>query len=194
MAIGPHDAQTPDELVRVARPRDAGGQILRPQPGLPLDARGQERLDRRGRLRRELGQAIAGDGLSTVFQPVWHLREQRLAGVELLARWHDATLGAVSPAEFIPLAEESRPDRRAGPVGRAPGRVGGAALRRAAGPVWRADVRVAVNLSTLQLADTDLVATLTRVVREAVAETGLAGVRADRVAAAGRGPIRCATG
>ena len=118
VAIGPHDAQTPDELVRVADRAMRVAKSSGRNQVCQLDARGQERLDRRGRLRRELGQAIASDGLSAVFQPVWHLREQRLAGVELLARWHDATLGAVSPAEFIPLAEESGADRRAGPVGR----------------------------------------------------------------------------
>ena len=40
------------------------------------------------------------------FQPIWHLQNRILKGFEALVRWHHPTLGMVSPAEFIPLAEQ----------------------------------------------------------------------------------------
>ena len=170
LAVGPRDAHTPDELVRCADRAMLVAKASGRNQVCQLDASGQERLDRRGRLRRELGHAVAHDGLSAVFQPVWNLQHQRLAGVELLARWNDPTLGPVSPAEFIPLAEESGLIGLLGLWAVRQGAQAAAALRRAPPQDWHDDVRVAVNLSTLQLSDPDLVATLSRVVREAGAD------------------------
>ena len=170
VALGPRDAHTPDELVRVADRAMLVAKASGRNQVCELDARGQERLDRRGRLRRELGHAIAHQRLSAVFQPVWNLRERRLDGVELLARWHDDTLGAVSPAEFIPLAEESGLIGLLGLWAVGQGARAAVALRQAAGPKLPDDVRVAVNLSTLQLAAADLVPALVRVVHDAGAQ------------------------
>ncbi len=50
--------------------------------------------------------AIAEDALSLRYQPQIRSVDGALHGVEALARWHDAALGEVSPARFIPLAEE----------------------------------------------------------------------------------------
>jgi EAL domain-containing protein (putative c-di-GMP-specific phosphodiesterase class I)/PAS domain-containing protein/GGDEF domain-containing protein len=67
-----------------------------------------ERLQRRVEIQRELGNAIAGDELSLVLQPVFSdLAEGEVAGMEALVRWHSPRLGVVSPGEFIPIAEES---------------------------------------------------------------------------------------
>ena len=170
VAIGPRDAHTPDELVRCADRAMLVAKASGRNQVCQLDAGGQERLDRRGRLRRELGQAITGGRLTAAYQPVWHLREQRLAGVELLARWHDPELGAVSPTEFVALAEESG---LIGPLGLwavQQGATAAAALRKAGVLGAHSEVRVAVNLSTLQLADHDLVHTLSRAVQAAGGE------------------------
>jgi diguanylate cyclase (GGDEF)-like protein/PAS domain S-box-containing protein len=51
--------------------------------------------------------AIASDGLQLHYQPQIRTNDGAIHGVEALARWHDPVLGAVSPAKFIPLAEES---------------------------------------------------------------------------------------
>jgi diguanylate cyclase (GGDEF)-like protein/PAS domain S-box-containing protein len=53
-----------------------------------------------------LRAAIAGGGLSLHYQPQVRTSDGSLHGVEALARWHDPVLGEVSPAKFIPLAEE----------------------------------------------------------------------------------------
>jgi diguanylate cyclase (GGDEF)-like protein len=59
------------------------------------------------RLEARLRRAVHGEALTVEFQPKFRLADQRLIGAEVLARWHDEELGAVSPAEFIPVAEES---------------------------------------------------------------------------------------
>jgi predicted signal transduction protein with EAL and GGDEF domain len=53
-----------------------------------------------------LRRAIAEDGLSLRYQPQIRTVDSAIHGVEALARWHDAALGEISPARFIPLAEE----------------------------------------------------------------------------------------
>jgi diguanylate cyclase (GGDEF)-like protein/PAS domain S-box-containing protein len=69
-----------------------------------------DRLDRlaQGRLRLEaaLREAIDGQALRLVYQPQIDLHESKLHGIEALARWTHPQLGEVSPACFIPLAEE----------------------------------------------------------------------------------------
>ncbi|MET4069341.1 putative signal transduction protein with EAL and GGDEF domain [Bradyrhizobium sp. S3.2.6] len=53
-----------------------------------------------------LRRAIADNALSLSYQPQIRSGDGAIHGVEALARWHDAELGDVSPAKFIPLAEE----------------------------------------------------------------------------------------
>ncbi|MFQ6371909.1 EAL domain-containing protein [Shewanella sp. YIC-542] len=54
-----------------------------------------------------LKQALANNELQLVYQPKYQITGNKLVGMEALLRWHSATLGPVSPAEFIPLAEET---------------------------------------------------------------------------------------
>ncbi|MBN8488113.1 MAG: EAL domain-containing protein [Burkholderiales bacterium] len=66
-----------------------------------------ERIAYRLALEADLRRAIADEQLSLVYQPLYVIDGCRLAGFEALARWHHPVRGAVSPAEFIALAEES---------------------------------------------------------------------------------------
>ncbi|NLW04836.1 MAG: EAL domain-containing protein [Pseudomonadaceae bacterium] len=59
------------------------------------------------KLEQALRSAITGEGLSLHFQPKVQLVDQQIYGVEALIRWQHPELGSLSPAVFIPLAEES---------------------------------------------------------------------------------------
>jgi diguanylate cyclase len=54
-----------------------------------------------------LGDAISSNQLQAWMQPLWDLRNDRMVGAESLARWHSTSLGWVSAARFIALAEQS---------------------------------------------------------------------------------------
>ncbi len=64
-------------------------------------------IDRRRRMDAGLRKALASGALGVVFQPQLRLADGEIVGVEALVRWHDDELGTVSPADFIPLAEET---------------------------------------------------------------------------------------
>ena len=68
-----------------------------------LTARANERLE----IESSLHQALLGEQLSLVFQPVMDLASRSLLGVEALIRWEHPTRGMVPPLLFIPIAEES---------------------------------------------------------------------------------------
>ncbi|WP_237495618.1 bifunctional diguanylate cyclase/phosphodiesterase [Modestobacter sp. L9-4] len=61
---------------------------------------------RRNRLVDDLPDALAHGQLRLVYQPVVGAAERRVLGLEALIRWDHPVLGEVSPAEFVPLAED----------------------------------------------------------------------------------------
>src|SRR5262249_15147458 len=63
-------------------------------------------LRRRTTIEQELRGALDRGELSLAYQPVVALPDARMAGAEVLLRWHHPVLGAVSPAEFIPVADD----------------------------------------------------------------------------------------
>ncbi|MGF1690665.1 putative bifunctional diguanylate cyclase/phosphodiesterase [Photobacterium kagoshimensis] len=64
-------------------------------------------LYRKMTLRHHLTVAIEEEAFELYYQPIVDLKSRQLKGFEALVRWHDEELGQVSPAEFIPLAEET---------------------------------------------------------------------------------------
>jgi EAL domain-containing protein (putative c-di-GMP-specific phosphodiesterase class I) len=67
-----------------------------------MDLRAQERMT----LETELRQALANHELFLLYQPQVDLRDRHVTGAEALVRWHHPARGVISPALFIPLAEE----------------------------------------------------------------------------------------
>jgi diguanylate cyclase (GGDEF)-like protein/PAS domain S-box-containing protein len=62
---------------------------------------------RKIKVESKLAEAIRDDRIFPHYQPEVDLQTGQIIGFEALARWHDEELGMVSPAEFIPLAEQS---------------------------------------------------------------------------------------
>jgi diguanylate cyclase (GGDEF)-like protein len=121
----------------------------------------------RGRVRVEqaLRGALERGELSVHFQPIVDLDAGELDGFEALMRWHSPELGAVSPVEFIPIAEET------GMIVE----MGAWLLRESARQLaaWRAcsdprarPLHVSVNVAVRQLRDGSLVALVDDVLRE----------------------------
>lgn len=65
-----------------------------------------ESLKLRQSLIEKLLKALRNDKLELHYQPQFNLETRKLTGAEVLCRWHDEELGWISPAVFIPLAEE----------------------------------------------------------------------------------------
>lgn len=128
-----------------------------------MDARAQSRR----KIETDLRDAIQNDGLRPYYQPLVDLATGRITGLEALVRWPHPERGMISPAEFIPVAEET---------GLING-LGGLMLRRACTDAaeWPDDVRVAVNLSPLQFRTGNLLA----VVNDALRQSGLPARRLE---------------
>ncbi len=89
-----------DFAMYVAKQRGKAG-IAMFEPSMQQVA--QDRLS----LETDLRRAVRNQELHLVYQPVVDLKTGALAGVEALVRWHDDVRGDVSPAEFIPIAEQT---------------------------------------------------------------------------------------
>jgi EAL domain-containing protein (putative c-di-GMP-specific phosphodiesterase class I) len=122
---------------------------------------------RRHKLENDLRGGLARGELELHFQPLVDANTQDVVAFEALMRWNHATFGQLSPAEFIPLAEE---------VGLIQP-LGAWALRRACEEAmkWPSHIRVAVNLSPVQFRSPSLFLH----VRNALEDTGLAPGRLE---------------
>jgi diguanylate cyclase (GGDEF)-like protein len=105
----------------------------------------EDALNQEAQVEQALRQAIADNAIQPFFQPIVDLKDGRVLGFEALARWHDRELGQVSPAKFIPIAEER------GMIGELTDRLLYRAAREAT--LWPGNTFLSFNLSTAQLAD-----------------------------------------
>lgn len=107
VSIFPDNAQTVDQLLikaELARPR----QMTSPTRAIGFyDSDKEAQLQRSMLIETRLREAIAENRLRMNYQPQFDLATGRISGLEALVRWHDADLGEVSPADFIPIAERT---------------------------------------------------------------------------------------
>ena len=107
------------------------------------------RMQARAELERDLRGALANGEFELFYQPIASLDGNKITSFEALLRWHHPRRGLVSPAEFIPIAEETG---LIVPLGEW-------VLRTACAEAanWPDDIRVAVNVSSVQLSNKNLV-------------------------------------
>jgi diguanylate cyclase (GGDEF)-like protein len=107
IAVSPGDGSTPEELLRNAdlalyRAKDDGrGTFHFFEPAMG------EQMQSRRILEQDLRKALPSGEFELYYQPVVNLRTATVSGFEALIRWNHPQRGLISPAAFIPLAEET---------------------------------------------------------------------------------------
>ena len=167
IAVAPGDGGRTDALMKNAdlacyRAKSEGRSAYHFfEPG--MDAELQQRRDIEAGLR----VAQARGELRLMFQPLIGLEHNRVTCFEALLRWDHPERGAIAPADFVPVAEETG---LIVPIGEWVLREG---CKAAAG--WPAHVRLAVNLSPVQFKSRNLL----EVVRSALQDAGLSPRRLE---------------
>jgi len=167
IALSPGDGTTADELMRNAdmalyRAKSDGGGVHR------FFEREMDRLAQKRRdLEIDLRRAFANGEFELHYQPLVNIAADRISGFESLLRWRHPEKGMISPADFIPVAED---------IGLIV-QLGEWVLREACAEAvkWPAEVKVAVNLSPVQFRSRNLV----QAVISALAHSGLSPLRLE---------------
>src|SRR5579884_3719352 len=161
ISVAPMDALDAEELMRNAdmalygAKGDGRGTFRFFEPEM------NTRMKARRELEMDLRNALAGRKFELYYQPLVDLRSNAITAFEALLRWNHPTRGVVSPADFIPIAEETG---LIVPLGEW-------VLRTACAEAvnWPDHIKVAVNLSPAQLNNRNLLSTVTGI----LAETGM---------------------
>ncbi len=167
IAVSPFDGQSSEELVRNAdlalyAAKGGGRGRFRFYSSDLLQAAEDRRV-----LEEDLRDALARDEIWLAYQPVVNAQTNIVTGFEALMRWNHPERGNISPALFIPIAEEANMI----------GELGEWALRKACeeAATWPGKMKVAVNVSPIQFAKD----TLPKVIKEALSHSGLAPGRLE---------------
>ena len=157
IAAAPEHGQTVDDVMRHAdialyEAKNAGR-----NRAIVFSAGMAEQAEQRRAIEMDLQSAIADDQIAVAYQPIVSCTTHEVIGVEALARWTHPKLGFVSPAVFIPIAEQ------AGIMPMLGERVLARAMRD-----WHAwpHLEVSVNLSPLQFRQSDVIAVLDRLTKD----------------------------
>jgi diguanylate cyclase (GGDEF)-like protein len=167
ISVAPTDATDSDQLLKNAdialygAKSDGRGTFRLFEP--EMDAR----VKARRRLELDLRKALTDGEFELYYQPLFNLARNEITGCEALLRWHHPERGMISPAEFIPVAEETG---LISPLGEW-------VLRTACAEAatWPQDIAVAVNVSPVQVRSE----TLALAVISALAASGLPAQRLE---------------
>ena len=168
IALAPRDGTDLDQIMKNAdlamyAAKSAGRRVSRFfEPAMDADARARRELE------MELRQTIAaGSGLEVYYQPCVDLRSNEITGCEALVRWRHPVRGMISPADFVPIAEET------GLINQLGEWVLMTACKEAVN--WPDHVKLAVNVSPVQFRT----GTLALKVIAALAASGLSAGRLE---------------
>ena len=161
IAISPDDGTEPDELLKNADMALYGAKADGRGTFRFFELEMDERMKARRDLEMDLRRALIRKEFELYYQPLLNLQTNEISAFEALLRWKHPTRGMISPADFIPIAEETG---LIVPLGEW---VLNTACEEAAN--WPVHVKVAVNLSPAQLTNRNLV----NVVKKALADSGM---------------------
>ena len=167
IALAPRDGTELDQLIKHADlamyAAKAGGRRIHRFFEPAMDASAKARLT----MEQDLRQALVDGSFELHYQPLVDLRRDEVTGCEALLRWRHPERGMISPAEFIPVAEDT------GLINE----LGDWVLRTACAEAatWPDHVRLAVNVSPVQLK----CQTLALKIAGALAATGLKASRLE---------------
>ncbi|MEH2626811.1 diguanylate cyclase (GGDEF)-like protein/PAS domain S-box-containing protein [Bradyrhizobium sp. AZCC 1719] len=167
IALAPQDGSDIDQILKNAdlamyAAKAAGRRTYRFfEPDMEAEVRARRSLE------MDLRQALVDGGFEVYYQPCLSLQTNAITGCEALVRWRHPQRGMISPAEFVPLAEDT------GLINQLGEWVLTAACKEAA--TWPGNVRLAVNVSPIQFRS----GTLALKVMAALAASGLAASRLE---------------
>jgi diguanylate cyclase (GGDEF)-like protein/PAS domain S-box-containing protein len=142
IALAPHDGTDLDQLLKSADLAMYGAKADGRRTYRFFEAEMDARVKARRTLELDMRQAIADGAFEIHYQPVVDLRSNEVVGCEALLRWRHPERGMISPAEFIPIAEET------GLICE----IGDWVLATACAEAmnWPPNIRLAVNVSPVQ--------------------------------------------
>jgi diguanylate cyclase (GGDEF)-like protein len=167
ISVGPGDGTTPDRLLRNAdlalyrAKGDGRGMFRFFEPVMDLQ------MQTRRVMEQDLRKALPAGEFELHYQPVVNLASNEISGFEALIRWNHPTKGVISPAAFIPLAEE---------IGFIVP-IGEWVIRQACATAaqWPENLHIAVNISAVQFRNPGLM----QVIVGALAASGLQPTRLE---------------
>ena len=161
ISMAPHDGTDPDILIKNADlalyGAKADGRGTYRYFESEMDARMKARRD----LEMDLRQALANKEFELYYQPLVNLKSNEISTLEALLRWNHPTQGMISPADFIPIAEETGLIIAIGEW------VLNTACKETAN--WPEHIKVAVNVSPAQLKSRSVL----KMVTTALADSGM---------------------
>ncbi len=152
ISIAPNDATDLNELLKTADIALYEAKNTGRGTYCFYEAEMNTRMQARGELERDLRNALVNGEFELFYQPIVHLADNEIGGFEALLRWRHPRRGMISPAEFVPVAEEMG---LIVPLGEW-------VLRTACAEAatWPGHIKVAVNLSSIQVSNSKLVETI----------------------------------
>ncbi len=118
----------------------------------------RDKASHRHQIEEDLRDALLKDELEMHYQPIVSSKDHKVVSVEALMRWNHSERGMVSPADFIPVAEEVGIIRELGEWA-----INDVCNRVAS---WPTDVRAAINVSAVQFASDDLIPIVKRALKK----------------------------
>jgi diguanylate cyclase (GGDEF)-like protein/PAS domain S-box-containing protein len=142
IALAPHDGTDLDQLLKSADLAMYGAKADGRRTYRFFESEMDARVKARRTLELDMRQAIVDGAFEIHYQPVVNLRHNEIVGCEALLRWRHPVRGMISPADFIPIAEET------GLICE----IGDWVLATACAEAmnWPLNIRLAVNVSPVQ--------------------------------------------